>query len=191
MGFISIKNMYLKDRVKFENKEGEDLFSRGPYKLDICRKILRMVLEAQSKIRKIGPDPNVNLMLPEEIHEIRRIWLTERGDWEDSVPKIYQEAMGGSNLDWVRDDTGAFGTKEGLILSQVCLKHGIPQGLVQKLLDAELQTQGMNRRSSIFQKIDQILREEWRDEEEVKREVIEDLSNKNIISKNIRDEVLG
>ena len=56
MGFISIKNMYLKDRVKFENKEGEDLFSRGPYKLEICKKILSMVLKAQIKVRKSGPD---------------------------------------------------------------------------------------------------------------------------------------
>ena len=59
MGFISIKNMYLKDRVKFENKEGEDLFSRGPYKLEICKKILSMVLKAQIKVRKSGPDPNL------------------------------------------------------------------------------------------------------------------------------------
>jgi DNA sulfur modification protein DndC len=85
----------------------------------------------------------------------------------------------------------SIGTKEGLILHEICEKHRVPQALVQKLLDAELQTQGMNRRASVFQRIDQILREEWRDEEEVKREVIEDLSKKNIISKNVRDQVLG
>lgn len=193
MGFISIKNMYLNDKVKFENKEGEDLFSRGPYKLEICKKILRMVLEAQVKIRKTGPDKeNVNLILPEEIHEIRHLWLTERGDWEDSVPKIYREATGkGQDLDWVKEDSGRYGSKERLILHEVCKKYQIPEVMVQKLLDAELQTQGMNRRSSVFQKIDYILREEWRSEEEVKREVIEDLSKKNMVSQSVKNEILA
>jgi DNA sulfur modification protein DndC len=95
-----------------------------------------------SPVSKTGPDPNVNLL--EEIHEIRRIWLTERGDWEDSIPKIHREATDGSELEWIRDDTGAFGTKEGL-LHEIWEKHRVPQTLVQKLLDAELQTQGMNR----------------------------------------------
>ena len=63
--------------------------------------------------------------------------------------------------------------------------------MVQKLLDAELQTQGMNRRSSVFQKIDSILREEWRSEEEVKREVIEDLSKKNMVSQSVKNEILA
>jgi len=189
MGFISIKNMYLKDRVKFENKEGEDLFSRGPYKLDICKNILSMVLKAQLKVRKNGPEPDVNLILPEEIHEIRRIWLTERGDWEDSIPQIYRENTG-SDLKWDVDDTGLFGSKEGIILSETCQQHGVPQTLVQKLLEAERQTTGMNKRSSIFQRISQILAEEWRNEEEVKREVVEELSAKNLISKKVKEQVV-
>jgi DNA sulfur modification protein DndC len=189
MGYISIKNMYLKDRVKFENKKGEDLFSRGPYKLEICKKILSMLLQAQIKVRKSGPDPNVDLILPEEIHEIRRIWLTERGDWEDSIPKIYSETTG-SNLKWDTDDTGLFGSKDAIILNETCEQHGVPQVLVQKLLEAERQTTGMNKRSSIFQRINQILAEEWRGEDEVKREVVEELTEKNIMSKKVRQQVI-
>lgn len=187
LGFVSIKNMYLpdtkhtKDKIKFENKEGEDLFSRGPYKLEICKKILRMVLEAQIKVRKNGPDNNISLILPEELHEIRRIWLTERGDWEDSVPKIYKEFTG-QTLNWVKDDAGAFGSKEMSILQEVCLKYDVPREFIQKLLDAELQTQGMNKRASIFKRIDQVLTEEWRDEGEVRREVLEDLTKKKAVA---------
>jgi DNA sulfur modification protein DndC len=191
MGFISIKNMYLKDRVKFENKEGEDLFSRGPYKLEICKKILEMVLKAQMKVQKTGPDPEVDLILPEEIHVIRRIWTAERGDWQDSVPQIYREATGGMELDWIKDDTGVFGSKDSKILHQVCTDHEIPEVLVQKLLEAERQTNGMNRRSSIFNKIGQILHEEWRNEEQVTKEVVEELAARDIVTKKARDQILG
>jgi DNA sulfur modification protein DndC len=189
MGFISIKNMYLKERVKFENKEGEDLFSRGPYKLEICKKILSMVLKAQISVRQNGPDPYFSLILPEELYEIRKIWLMERGDWEDSIPKIYREIIG-SDLNWSYDDTGIFNRKDHLILKEVCSKHGVQEVLVQKLMEAERQTSGMNKRSSIFQRIGQILLEEWRDEEEVTKEVIEDFSNKNLVSKKVKDKVL-
>jgi len=191
MGFISIKNMYLKERVKFENKEGEDLFSRGPYKLEICKKILSMVLKAQMKVQKTGPDPEVDLILPEEIHTIRRIWTAERGDWQDSVPQIYREATGGMELDWIKDDTGVFGSKDSKILHQVCTDHEIPEVLVQKLLEAERQTKGMNRRSSIFNRIGQILHEEWRDEKQVTKEVVEELAARDIVTKKARDEILG
>lgn len=197
MGFVSIKNMYVKDskhtkdKIKFEDRKGEDLFSRGPYKLKVCKDIFKMVLDAQMKIRKTGTGPNakVNLILPEEIHEIRRIWLTERGDWEDSVPRIYREVTD-SDLDWIKDDAGTFGSKERQILSEVCNKFEVPEEFVQKLLDVELQTQGMNRRSSIFKKIDSILREEWREEEEVKREVLEGLAKTGMVAKRAKDDIL-
>lgn len=196
IGQPMVKNMYVpdskhtKDKIKFEDKDGEDLFSRGPYKLEVCKKILRMVLEAQIKVRKNGPDSNALLIHPEELHEIRRLWLTERGDWQDSVPKIYSEVTG-QTLDWIKDDTGAFGTKEMTLLQEICAKHDVPQLFIQKLLDAELQTQGMNKRSSIFKRIDQILSEEWRDEETVKQEVLQELKKKNAVSAKVSQSVVS
>ncbi|MGB9694150.1 MAG: DNA modification system-associated small protein, partial [Fervidobacterium sp.] len=115
--------------------------------------------------RKEGPDPHIQLIRPEELHEIRRIWRTERGDWEDSVPKIYREVTG-EELNWISDDIG-FSLKEKSLLVEVCKKHDIPMQLLMKLLDAELQTQGMEKRAHVYNRIDQILFEEWRTEEEL------------------------
>jgi DNA sulfur modification protein DndC len=156
-GFVSFKS------------DGSGVISRGPYKLEFCKKLLKMVLKAQMHVRKQGPDPNMWLILPEELHEIRRIWKTERGDWEDSVPKIYREITG-ENLDWVNDDV-AFSSKEKSLLMEICQKNNLPVQLVMKLFDVELQTQGMSRRSSIYNKIDQIFFEEWRPEEELLKSV--------------------
>jgi DNA sulfur modification protein DndC len=155
-GFISYKS------------DGSGKISRGPYKLGVCKDILTRVLKAQVDVRKRGPDPNMQLILPEELHEIRRIWRMERGDWEDSVPQIYRDTIG-ADLDWVRDDLGAFSHKESVLLEELCKAHDLPARLVTKLLDAEMQLQGMSRRSSVYSRIEKILGEEWRTEEDLLR----------------------
>lgn len=47
-----------------------------------------------------------------------------------------------------------------------------------KLIDLELQSQGMARRASIYSQIERIFREEWRSEEEVKEEYNKKLEEK-------------
>lgn len=153
-GFVSFKS------------DGSGIISRGPYKLEVCKDILRRLLQAQRLARSKGPDPHISLILPEELREIRRIWRMERGDWQDSVPEIYRE-LTGKDLDWVQDDLGAFTGRESDLLGEICRNNQVPHRLVTKLLDAELQTRGMRRRSSIYNRIEQVLREEWRTEEDV------------------------
>ena len=160
--------------VSFKS-DGSGVISRGPYKLQFCKQLLTMVLNAQIAVRNKGPDPKIQLIMPEELYEIRRIWRTERGDWEDSVPKIYRETAR-EDLNWPQDDV-AFSSKEKSLLLEICEKHSIPIQLVMKLFDAELQTQGMSRRSSIYNKIEKVLSEEWRSEEEVMKSHASDSKN--------------
>lgn len=167
------KIQFKKDK---NGKEISDQFIHGPYKFDVCKHILKELLVAQKELHKNRPDLKINLILPEELHEIRRIWQIEKGDWEDSLPKIYKEVMG-ANLDWIKDDLGMFTSKEQKILENICLKHEIPLRLVSKLLDAERQVQGMSRRSSIHQKIDRILSEDWLSKEEASLRVEENQNN--------------
>ncbi|MDW7774882.1 MAG: DNA phosphorothioation system sulfurtransferase DndC [Methanosarcinales archaeon] len=147
------------------NRDGSGNIIRGPYKLEFCKELLTNLLQAQIQIRKNGPNPEFNLILPEELHEIRRIWQMNRGDWQDSVPEIYKEVTG-KELDWVNDDIGMFTSNEEHLMDQICGNHDVPLKLVKMLLEAERQVQGMSRRSSIYSKIDDILNEEWRSEEE-------------------------
>jgi len=55
---------------------------------------LEKVLRAQQSVRRNGPDKNVELISEEELHEIRRLWRTERQDWEDSVPLDFIQLSG-------------------------------------------------------------------------------------------------
>jgi DNA sulfur modification protein DndC len=156
------------------NRNGSGDIIRGPYKLEFCKELLTSLLQAQIQIRKNGPNPEFNLILPEELHEIRRMWQMNRGDWQDSLPEIYKEVTG-KDLDWVKDDLGMFTSNEENLMDQMCVNHGVPLQLVKKLLEAERQVQGMSRRSSIYSKIDDILSEEWRSEEEFTKKNISNL----------------
>ena len=157
MGYVSFKS------------DGSGRITRGPYTLAFCKELLRRLLQAQITVRKNGPIPDLTLIEEEELHMIRRIWRSERGDWEDSLPRVYREVTG-RDLDWKSEDGGEFSSTEGELLDGICLANGVPSRLVTKLLDMELQTQGMNRRSSIYSKLDRVLSEEWRTEEEILRE---------------------
>lgn len=156
------------------NRDGSGNIIRGPYKLEFCKELLTSLLQAQIQIRKNGPNPEFNLILPEELHEIRRMWQMNRGDWQDSLPEIYKEVTG-EDLDWVKDDLGMFSSNEDNLMNQICANHNVPLKLVKKLLEAERQVQGMSRRSSIYSKIDDILSEEWRSEEEFTKKNISNL----------------
>ena len=46
------------------------------------------------KIQKQKNDPDMELILEEEIHEIQRIWRMEQGDWQNSVYQIYEKITG-------------------------------------------------------------------------------------------------
>ena len=123
----------------------------------------------------IGPDPNIELITHAELEEIRKIWRTERQDWEDAVPQIYAEVVGGR--DWIVDDTISFTGKDKEILAAVCNEHGIPVTLVAKLLDTEGQMNGMSRRAKIQSRIDEIFHEDWRSEKEARAELNKLMNN--------------
>jgi DNA sulfur modification protein DndC len=141
---------------------------RGPYRLNFCMEILRRLLDTQRQVRAKGPDSSIELITEAEIHEIRRIWRTERQDWADSIPQIYYE-MTGRRLNWLQDDIGMFSAQEYQVLNDVCEENDFPTELVARLMEQERQMQGMHRRAGIFERIDDVLREEWRDEEEIRQ----------------------
>jgi DNA sulfur modification protein DndC len=91
--------------------------------------------------------------------------LHEEGDWEDSLPKIYEEIRKGE-LDWIRDDVSGLGGEEKEILQEICQAHEVPPGMMVELLDLERKMHGMSRRSKVYDGIDTILSKDWMDREE-------------------------
>jgi DNA sulfur modification protein DndC len=147
-------------RVEYFDAQGEQRIVWGPYKFEFRQEILRRVLRAQKEVRRDGPDPLVQLIRLEELHKIRQLWLHEEGDWEDCLPRIYQEETHES-LEWLVDDQAGVGGLEKQLLGETSREVGLPEGMLQQLFDVERSHQGMTRRSGIYEKIDDVLSKNW------------------------------
>ncbi len=150
-------------KVKFKN---DGTLAARTYTLATSRLMLEKVLRAQQSVRRNGPDPQATLIDEEELHEIRRLWRTERQDWEDSVPQIFRSVTG-RDLDWPVDDNGWFDDEQKKLLVGICAENSVPFDLIARLLEEERRTSGMARRAGIQKAMTTVLAQEWRSEKEI------------------------
>ena len=154
-------------------------YTPGPYTMKFRKEYLEDLLEGQKLVQEQKPDPNMELILEEEIHEIQRIWRMEQGDWQNSAYQIYEKVIG-KKLETIKDDMGGFGDTEQELLEQSCSNHNVSFQLVSNLLNVEFETQGATRHSKVFGKIKQELQKEWRDtkNKEEMNEILDELTEK-------------
>lgn len=132
----------------------------GPYVQSARETWLRKVLEAQEHLRANGPDDvrEIELISLAELREIRRIWVTEKHEIEDSLPEIYQEVTGNAFPDGQLDETTPFGRDEIDILREICGEDVLHFQLTRELLDVERQHRSMARRAGLFKALENSLR---------------------------------
>lgn len=140
----------------------------GPYTMEFRRELLKGLLETQRQVADEAPAGEAPILIHEaELHEIRRLWRTERGDWQDSVPRIVRETLGRDpdfvEPDWVSEDSVAFTADDGELLSAICAENDVPMELVMRLLDVERASHGLKRRHAVHTRIEDVFRQEWRD----------------------------
>lgn len=157
-------------RVEWAESEGKKKLIWGPYKMEWRYEFLRMLLQAQVEVRENGPNPEVNLIQPEELHKIRQLWMHEEGVWDDPLPRIYEEVTG-QKLEWTEDDFSGMGGAEQQLIREVAHEFNLPAGLLTGLFDVERKHDGMARRAGIYQEISKVLRKDWRTREEVLAEL--------------------
>lgn len=125
----------------------------GPYTKSWREHWLRQVLEAQTKIRRTAPENmrDITLITLEEMSEIRRIWLEEKHEFDDSLPRIYQEVTGEPFIDTRPGaDYSLLGSDEWAVLEEICEDDAMHLELMAKLLDTERQYRKMARRVGIY-----------------------------------------
>ena len=129
----------------------------GPYTKYWREQWLRRVLEAQVQVRQNAPEEfrDINLIMIEELSEIRRLWLEEKHEFDDSLPKIYREVMGEPfNDPRPGADNNLLGSDEWDILAEICEEDTMHLELMARLLDTERQFFTKVRRVGIFESLE-------------------------------------
>jgi len=149
----------------FRRKRGfvqiyNDRAVHGPYLQSVRENWVKKLLNAQNWIRKNGPShvKDIELITIEELSEIRRIWVVEKHEFEDSMPAIYKEVMGCEFPGKRVDDTLPFGYEEMAVLKDICGKDHLRFELVRELLDIQRRYQSRAKRMGLYGDIDKAFR---------------------------------
>src|SRR5262249_40091199 len=140
----------------------------GPYTQASRERWLRKVLTAQKWVRNHGPAHvnSIELISPDELHEIRRIWVVEKHELEDSLPRIYEEVTGEPYAGRNPDENQIFGEEEIGVLRGLCEGDQLHFELTRELLDIEQRYRTLARRSGLYEEIERSIRRRFYSSEE-------------------------
>ena len=129
----------------------------GPYTKYWREYWLRKLLTAQKEMRENAPENmrDITLISQAELSEIRRIWLEERHEFDDSLPRIYEEVTGEVFKDpRPGADQSILGSDEWGVLEEICEGDGMHLELMSRLLDTERQFKKKTRRVGIYESLE-------------------------------------
>lgn len=131
----------------------------GPYLQRVREDWLRRLLAAQEHIRAHGPAQmrDIVLVTVAELEEIRRIWVVDKHEFEDTLPGLYAEV---TSRPYPGPDLGErlpLGATEVEILADLCGDDRLHFETVRELLDIERRHRLMVRRSGLFPALEQAL----------------------------------
>ena len=172
----------------------------GPYKQTYRAQLLEAVLEAESKVRELGPEEvrNLDLLTIEDLEEIRRIWVMEKHEIEDVLPSIYEKVRGEPYPGDALKERQLFGGADMALLSQVCEEQQeasdreLHYELVRDLLHVEYQHRTMVRRKKLFDVLNKTLeRGVFQSEAEAKAFAMRQQANRDEISGRLTTDIPG
>lgn len=134
----------------------------GPYKQTYREELLRGLLEAQKQVDEKAPEEiRFDLFTIADLQEIRRIWLFEKHEIEDSVPRIYEEVMGKTYPAPPLDENQVFNAGDIDVLREITASEDDPDQLhfhlVRQLLAVEGKYQHAARRAGLFDELNDVL----------------------------------
>ncbi len=121
------------------SKHGADVV-HGPYVQKFREHMLKKVLEAQVAVQHMGPPEvkDLELLTLEDLEAIRKIWLEEKHEIEDNLPKIYEQVIkqpyGGKR----RAHHPILNSSSLSKLQTYCEQHGDKEGLLYQQIRATL-----------------------------------------------------
>jgi DNA sulfur modification protein DndC len=132
----------------------------GPYKKEWRQYWLKRLLEVEKTIHEIAPPEfsDITLITEEELNEIRRIWLMEKHEFEDTLPQLVESVRG---KPFVRQDdffNKIFGRDEWELLQELCGNDPLYLELQSSLLDTEQHAVAFALRRGILDELETLIR---------------------------------
>ena len=142
----------------------------GPYTQATREDWLRRLLQAQEVVRNHPKAPpevkGIELIKPEELAEIRRIWVVEKYEIEDNLPGIHKAVTGREMEAPKLDDAQPFGAPEMNLLKRVTHDDPVHFELMRELLEVERSYRTASRRAKLFDRLEDAFRRGFYDDAE-------------------------
>lgn len=140
----------------------------GPYTQAAREDWLTRLLDAQTWIRANGPSyvHDLELVTLPELEEIRRMWVVDKHEFEDSVPRIYEQTVGEPYPGRPLDEHLPLGAEMISALEEVAGDDRLHFEMVRELLDIEQRHRAQIRRAGLFDSLDKAVRRGFYDNAE-------------------------
>ncbi len=143
-----------------------DRLVHGPYMQYYREELLKKLLKIQKTIqsKKSLNIPNFELISMDELQEIQRIWVTEKNEIEDNLPRIYKSVFGRaypqeSNTYWF------FGKEEMEILSEICGDDRLQFEMIRDLLSIEKKFSFKVKRAGLYEDLEKAVKKSFYENE--------------------------
>lgn len=144
----------------------------GPYKKEIREEWLKDLLEIQKDINENGPEEfqNLELITIPELRIIRRIWVKEKHEFDDALPRIYEEVFEKEfdDPEWIAPE--AFKSDEWEILKSVVNElypdEELAFEMAYSLIDIENYSNSLNQRKGVTDSLEACIKKTFYKNEE-------------------------
>jgi len=170
--FIGMKDKPLRDfrrmggNVVLNRDESGDVIP-GPLKQSTREEWVKELLVRQKEMKQRAPDSikDLEVITLPELEEIRRIWVLEKHELEDTLPRIYEEATGAPYPGQALDDALVLGAEDMKELEALCEGDRLHYELTRELLSVERQERSQGRRAKLYEKLEKSFRKHFYDNE--------------------------
>lgn len=172
-----------------------DRLVHGPYTKKVRELFLEKLLELQLFIQENGPKEikQTELITMDELRYIRKLWLNEKHEFDDALPRIYKNVTGKQFEDYSIVNNKYYGQQEWNLLATVCKdlypEHELMLELQSSLLDIEAKNSTISSNRNVVKNLENKLKQAYfkneKDAENLMRQRIE--RRKNIIKEDIED----
>lgn len=170
----------------------------GPYTKATREMWLEKLLQMQIDINEHGPEgfDYLELITIPELIEIRKIWVAENHEFDDSLPVIYERVMGKTFPDKSVYTSTSFKKKEWDLLRRICEPQANDDEtllfeMMYTLIDIESKSNLMNNRKGILDQIERTIKKNfYRDADDASNYYFERIKRKKEHGAKYTDNIL-